>query len=90
MAGGARLNPNARLNNEPNIKCSFVGASNTGGSAQYMFLKQCRLLGRDGLAPGGYTDVQMCLVDLQSLIQVMLNWQDKTSMYFYKQDIVVQ
>jgi len=44
-----------------NISGSFVGASNTG-SAQYMFQA---ILGRDGLAPGGYTDAQMCLVDLQ-------------------------
>jgi len=44
-----------------NISGSFVGASNTG-SAQYMFQA---ILGRDGLSPGGYTDAQMCLVDLQ-------------------------
>jgi len=44
-----------------NISGSFVGASNTG-SAQYMFQA---ILGRDSLVPGGYTDAQMCLVDLQ-------------------------
>jgi hypothetical protein len=42
-----------------NVSGSFVGASNTG-SAQYAFQA---ILGR-GLEAGGYTDAQMCLVDL--------------------------